>query len=89
MLIDEIRGNKKLRGVWTLLPPQTGELPVDELLAGMKENNIVGLRAFPVAHRFVLNKITLGPLLDEMVVRKIPLLYSVRMIPPGYDPCPH
>jgi len=78
MLAGDIRGRDKLLGCWTLLPNQTGEMPVDELLAGMKEAGIVALRAFPGPHRYLLNRLTLGPLLDEMVERRIPLILSMK-----------
>jgi predicted TIM-barrel fold metal-dependent hydrolase len=86
MLAEAIRGNDKLLGCWTVLPPQTDEMPVDRLLADMKAHRIVALRAFPVAHRYLLNAVTMGPLLDEMVARRIPLLYSTRRLPAGHSP---
>jgi predicted TIM-barrel fold metal-dependent hydrolase len=52
----------------------------------MKADRIVALRAFPVAHRFLLNAVTMGPLLEEMVARRIPLLYSTRRLPAGWNP---
>jgi predicted TIM-barrel fold metal-dependent hydrolase len=78
MLAEAIGGRPNLLGCWTLLPPQTGEMPVSELLAGMKAARIVALRAFPGPHRFMLNRLTLGVLLDEMVERRIPLLCSMK-----------
>jgi len=85
MLAEAIRGKDQLLGCWTVLPPQTGEMPVDQLLADMKSHRIVALRAFPVAHRYLLNGATMGPLLDEMVARRIPLLYSTRRLPASYS----
>jgi predicted TIM-barrel fold metal-dependent hydrolase len=78
MLAEAIRGHSNLLGCWTLLPNQTGEMPVDELLSGMKEARIVALRAFPGPHRYLLNRLTLGPLLDAMVERRIPLIVSMK-----------
>lgn len=86
MLAEAIRGRDNLLGVWTVLPPQTGEMPVDELLADMKAARIVALRAFPVAHRYLLNRTTMGPLLDEMVRRRIPLVYAIKRLPAYYQP---
>lgn len=86
MLAEAIRGRRRLLGCWTLLPPQTGEMPVAELFQAMKAAGVVALRAFPVKHRYILNGTTLGPLLDEMVRRRIPLVYSVRLAAPAMDP---
>jgi len=86
MLAEAIRGRERLLGCWTVLPPQTGEVPVDRLIAEMKAARVVALRAFPMRHRYILNALTLGPLLEEMVRRRIPLLYSVRLASAGMDP---
>ena len=84
LLAEALATHPRLLGCWTLLPNQTGEMPVDTLLSAMKRHRIVALRAFPVAHRYLLNRVTLAPLLDELTQRRIPLLYSVRRVPPGY-----
>ena len=85
MLAEAIRGRDNLVGCWTLLPPQTSEMPVEALLADMKAARVRALRAFPMRHRFILNGTTLGPLLEAMVERRIPLVYSVRMASPSMD----
>ena len=86
MLTEAIRGRPRLVGCWTLLPPVTGEMPVDRLLQDMKAARVVALRAFPIRHRYILNGLTLGPLLGEMVRRRIPLVYSIRLAAPAMDP---
>ncbi len=78
MLLDALREHEELVGCWTLLPYQTGEMPVGELIAGMKEAGIVALRAFPDTHRYLLNGLTLGRLLEKMVERRIPLIVSMK-----------
>jgi len=78
LLADAIRPHSNLLGVWTLLPPQTNEMPLDRLFTDMKSNRIVALRAFPATHRYLFCTTTLGPLLKEMSDRRIPLLYSIR-----------
>ncbi len=83
LLSEAIRNHPNLLGCWTMLPPQTGEMPVDKLLTDMKANHIVALRAFPGAHRYLLNTVTMGALLTEMTVRHIPLIYSVGNTQPG------
>lgn len=86
MLAEAIRGRDHLAGCWTLLPPVSDEMPVEVLLPAMKAAGVVALRAFPVRHRYVLNGLTLGPLLDAMVERHIPLIYSLRMAAAAMDP---
>ena len=83
LLAEAIRDRSNLLGCWTMLPGQTGEMPVDGLAEQMKANRIVALRAFPAAHRYLLNELTMGPLLTEMVTRRIPLLYSAGSSQPG------
>jgi hypothetical protein len=83
LLAAALPGRKRLLGCWTVLPDQTGEMPVEELLSAMKTNGIVALRAFPVAHRYIFNRETMGRLLDAMTERRIPLIYSVRRVPAG------
>ncbi len=80
------KDKEKLVGCWTMLPEQTGEMPVKKLLAAMKAHNVQALRAFPAAHRFLLNRETMGPLLDAMTERRLPLLYSIRRLPEWYSP---
>jgi predicted TIM-barrel fold metal-dependent hydrolase len=81
---EAIRGRDRFLGCWTILPPQTGEMPVADLLVRMKASRVVALRAFPPAHRYLLNRETMGPLLEEMVQRRVPLLYSMNRLPPWY-----
>lgn len=66
---------QRLYGVWTMLPSQCNELPPpDELFRQMKENRIVALNLFPVEHRYVPCRLTLGKLMDAAAERKIPVL---------------
>jgi len=78
MLAKDIAPHDNLLGCWTLLPNQTGEMPVDRLLAGMKDAGVVALRAFPGPHRYLPNRLTLGPLLDAMVEHRIPMIVSMK-----------
>jgi len=81
LLAEALRIHPKLLGCWTVLPEQTGEMPVERLVKTMKADRVVALRAFPAAHRYLLNRETMGGLLEEMVARRIPLLFSVRRLP--------
>jgi hypothetical protein len=83
LLAAATAGKTNLVGCWTVLPEVTGEMPVKKLLAAMKAHNVLALRAFPAAHRYLLNRETMGPLLDAMTERRIPLLYSLWRQPPN------
>jgi len=78
MLADLVRGHDRLAGCWTILPPQTRELkPARELTAAMAASGVRALRLFPDDHHYAANRVTLGPLLDHLVERRIPLLVSL------------
>lgn len=80
-LIKFIEGEKRLFGCWTILPPQTREMPQKkEFFKLMKQNRIFALRVFPNInnHRFLLNRVVFGKLLDEICERKIPLMLSIE-----------
>lgn len=63
----------RLHPVWCLLPPQTGEMPLGDLLAGMRARGVRTLSAYPDEHRFLLNGITFGEVFEAMIDRRIPL----------------
>ena len=78
MLADLLEGQDRLTGCWTILPPQTRELlPPPELFAAMALAGVRALRLFPDEHRFLPNRVTLGPLMDQVVERRIPVLISL------------
>lgn len=78
LLADLVRGQERLVGCWTLLPPQTRELPpAGDLFAAMAASGVRALRMFPDAHHYAANRVTLGGLLDQVVDRRIPLLVSL------------
>ena len=75
LVLDVTATSSRLHPTWALLPPCTGELgTTDELLQEMRENNVRALWAFPREHHYVLNRLTMGSLLDEVAARRIPLL---------------
>jgi len=74
MLADGIMGHERLVGSWAILPPQTGELPAGQALYdAMAAANVRALWAYPDDHRYLLNRLTFGALLDEVSERRIPL----------------
>jgi uncharacterized protein len=77
-LARAIRGRERLTGCWTILSPQCGETPpASELFERMAHANLRVLRAFPNDHRYLLNRVTFGPLFDAAARRRVPLLLSV------------
>ena len=70
---DFCSADSRLHPVWSILPPQTGEMPLDELLAGMRARGVRALSAYPDENRFCLNGITFGALFEAMIERHIPL----------------
>lgn len=72
-LIAELAPYSQLYPVWVLLPPQTGEWNVDSFVSKMKAGGVRALWAFPQDHHYLLNKVAMGAVLEEMVARNIPL----------------
>ncbi len=67
----------RLKAVLAMLPSITdSEHTVEKLLEKMKNYNIFGLRAFPKADRYMLDRITCGDTLDMLIEKKIPLYLS-------------
>ncbi len=80
LLAEAIAGHRdRLTGCWSIMPPQTGEMPAhEELFAKMAEANVRALRAFPDRNRYLLRAESCGPLLEAMVERRIPLILSMQ-----------
>lgn len=75
LVLEACADQPRLHPTWAILPPQTEELgTVPDFLAGMRHNGVKALRAYPDQHRYLLNGLTFGPLLEEMTARHIPLL---------------
>ena len=79
LLAEGIAPHPRLYGCWTVLPNQAHEFPPPEVLfRKMRDARVVALRAFPESHRFLLNAVSMGDLLDAMVERRVPLFLSLR-----------
>jgi len=78
LLADAVAGRAdRLTGCWSILPSQTGEFPPPErLLEQMAQAGVRALRAWPAEHRFLLRREVVGPLLETMQERRIPLILS-------------
>ena len=70
-------GSGRLDGVWTLLPPQTREIPQGkELFAAMKRHRVRALDLLPAEHRWVASRRTIGRVMGEAAERRVPILVS-------------
>ena len=76
-LAEDIKNNAMFKGVWTLLPSCTEEIPMPEILpALMKQNNIGALTINPQAHRYIPRKFVIGDYMAMAQERKIPVLLN-------------
>jgi uncharacterized protein len=79
LLAQSIASHDRLYGCWTVLPNQAREFPVPPLLfRQMHASRVVALRVFPDSHRYLLNAVSMGTLLESMAARSIPLFLSVK-----------
>jgi predicted TIM-barrel fold metal-dependent hydrolase len=79
LLTEAIKDHPRLVGCWTVLPNQGHEFPEPgEFFAQMKAARITALRVFPETHRFLLNAVSMGEILDAMVDVGMPLILSVQ-----------
>ncbi len=79
LLAEAIAPHPRLMGCWTALPNQAHEFPAPtELFRQMQAARVVALRVFPNAHKFLLNAVSMGELLEAMVARRVPLFVSVK-----------
>ena len=68
---------ERLTGVWTILPSQCRELlGPDEFFGAFKANRIGAVTLYPVEHRYVPCRLTLGRILDAAAERKVPVLLN-------------
>jgi uncharacterized protein len=83
-LTEEVQNYKdRLISSWTILPPITeGDFNPEKLFPDMKNSNVKALRAYPNINRYFLNDLTMGDLLNEVSIHKIPLFLSPNY---GYE----
>ncbi len=83
-LCDDLRGQPRLAASWAILPAQTGEFPPAEAVpAILQAEGVRALRAFPDEHRYVLDRLTFGPLLDVLAAHRIPLFVKQNIVDIG------
>ncbi|MBT9138593.1 MAG: hypothetical protein DDT40_01262 [candidate division WS2 bacterium] len=78
-LSQAIANHSRLYGCWTVLPPQTKEMALSkDFFEDMKKDRIFALRVFPQRHNFLLNRVVMADVLDEITRLRIPLLLSIE-----------
>lgn len=81
LLMEEIKDNPSLQGVWVALPHHTCEFPEPSVLRReMKENNIKALRIFPEDCHFSLSEWSCGELFAMLEECRIPLMIDLNQI---------
>ena len=78
LLAQAIHPHPRLSGCWSVLPNQAHEFPpFDQFLTAMLQRRVYALRAFPLDHHFLLNRVSMGSWLEPMVTHRLPLFLSV------------
>ncbi|HOF89335.1 MAG TPA: hypothetical protein PLZ36_14715 [Armatimonadota bacterium] len=78
-VIAETREYPSLAPTWAILPPHTEEMgTVDAFLSAMAAAGVRALWAYPEKHRYLLDMTTLGPLIDALIPRRVPLFVKVE-----------
>lgn len=68
---------KRLTGVWSLLPDSCDELGnLDDFFKNMAKNRIKALTLDPFNHRYLPRRIVIGKIMDAAKERKIPVLLN-------------
>ncbi|TFG88932.1 MAG: hypothetical protein E4H17_01535 [Gemmatimonadales bacterium] len=67
-------GSPRLHPIWSILPPQTGEMELATLLPAMARAGVKVLQARPAQHRYILSRLVCGEMLDALTARHIPLI---------------
>ncbi len=79
LLTQAIQSTSRLFGCLAILPNQAKEFPpFEDLLKTMRTARFLAIRAFPIEHHFLLNRVAMGTWLELMVDRLIPLFLSVE-----------
>ena len=76
-LAGDIKSYPGMRGVWSLLPSCTGEIPPPaKLPSAMKKNGIAALTLNPQANKFIAQSVAVGDYLEMARDRAIPVLFN-------------
>lgn len=76
ILARAIAPHERLFGCWALLPPQTGEMGrIEDWFAAAFKSRVRAVTAWPAENRFLLRAEVFGEVFQEMIARRVPLLY--------------
>lgn len=79
ILAGAIAPHERLVGCWALLPPQTGEMGrIEDWFAAAFESRVRAVTAWPDVNRFLLRAEVFGGVFEEMIARRVPLLYRCQ-----------
>jgi len=74
-LMREIAGEPRLTACWAVLPSSTGEVPKErELVRELLESGARAARLCPKAHGLVMEPWLIGPLVEALAEKRVPLL---------------
>lgn len=82
-LMEETAGHSQIMPVWTLLPHYAGEMEKpDVLVENMLKAGVKAATMFPSAamHNFSAKRWSIGPLLDALAERRIPLIMGIEQL---------
>lgn len=83
LVLDDVK-ESPLVPCWAALPSSTGEQGTPaEFVAKMQENGVKAVRLFPATHSFCLADWCIGPLLEELEVKRVPVF--VESAQTNYD----
>lgn len=61
---------------WSVLPPLTGEQ--ENLIPRLREAGVAAVRLFPQQHRYLMNRVVWGDLLESFSAARLPVLLSLE-----------
>lgn len=76
-LLEPFRqGADELWVCWAVLPPLTGEQP--NLIERLRAGKVAAVRLFPQSHRYPMNRVAWGELLETFSAARLPVLLSLE-----------
>lgn len=84
--IGELATHPNLHPVMTMCPTCCEDMPApDEFLRRMQQAGARAVRVFPNVHKFLLDVVSCGDMLDALTGHRIPLIVPLSELPAGWD----
>lgn len=84
--LAELEAHPRLHGVRCFVPTCCDEMPsAEEFVRGLRGGGAPVVRAFPATHKFLLEPVACGDLLDLFVAYRIPLFLPLPEAPGGWS----